>query len=197
MILIYFGTTKGADNMTINTENLKTELDKLNNLISDYEKNALSMYNEFKNAEDFWHDNNSKIFFDGIQKEKTDTQKIFTEFTELQGIYKFIVDSYEKFGKSITVELENKELVLNDIKKYIDRIDKIIVMYKNLNAKDLVEVTSTLDIQEKKIFKMKNDANKLYTTASDFYSSIERINKEIDLRLSKLTIANLSDDSNI
>ena len=90
--------------MKIDIDNLKISIDKLDNLLIDYEKIYKNFYHEMVNIKSYWHDNHANAFFERIQKEKKENIIFYKEFKAICDLYKYIFNKYQNIGKKIEFE---------------------------------------------------------------------------------------------
>ena len=117
--------------MLINIEELKTNLNSLNQLISDYEEIHLNMYNNMSSTFFSWNDAYSKKFLIYADDDKKSFSELISSYKSLSDIYSYLFEKYSKFGKTIYYELDNKNSVYEIFDKYISKLENIIMKYDN------------------------------------------------------------------
>lgn len=173
----------------INLSNLKSELNRLSNLIDDYEDSYLDYYNQISSFSFIWNDNYSKKFFNNIKMEKLKVKTTLNEIQSIYDIYKYMYDKYICIGNKISFDINNKARFIDKINDYIDYINSIIYSYNSL---DLSFCTSSIRnniLNEKE--KMKKVRDRMLESKERIVSllnKIDSIEKSIRLKLSKIDI---------
>lgn len=174
--------------MQINILKIKSEIDKLNNLIEDYEVNYLNLYNEINKTSSLWQDNNAKKFFKNTDIEKRKTKQFIDEVNSIIDIYKFLVKKYEKIGKKISINIKAKDEVIAELNKYLNQLQNIINYYNKLDLSFCLQERNILLAQNKKLKEEKQIINKIKEEIKAKYNYIEEIEKEINSKIMKINI---------
>lgn len=174
--------------MQINILKIKSEIDKLNNLIEDYEVNYLNLYNEINKTSSLWQDNNAKKFFKNIDIEKRKAKQFIDEVNYIIDIYKFLVKKYEKIGKKISINIKAKDEVVAELNKYLDQLQNIINYYNNLDLSFCLQEQNILLAQKQKLKEEKQIINKIKEGIKAKYNYIEEIEKQVNSKILKLDI---------
>ena len=177
-----------GDYMIIDVNNIKDEIVKLNDLLDKYEDNYLNLYNEINNASSYWNDLISVKFFDSCKIEKIETKTTLEEIKSIIDIYNYILEKYQEIGKKIKFEIKNRDIVINGFNNYIIKVDDLIREYNSINFNCNIKISNMLNDQ---LYKLKNNRkilNNIKDKVKDIFDNIEEIEKEINLRLSKINI---------
>ncbi|HIR49084.1 MAG TPA: hypothetical protein IAB35_03810 [Candidatus Faecimonas gallistercoris] len=181
--------------MKVITSTLKEEVLSLNQLIKEYEKVYLNLYNEFFATSFSWQDSYQKNFTSEIEKEKKQVEKMINELTSIKDIYNYIIEKYETIGQKIIINVNTSKTILKQIDGYIEKLDSIIQSYNNLDTsfckseKEIIEKErNTLEYTKKKMLKIK-------TNIKSKIDNIERIERELKNKLSKINIELVKDNN--
>ena len=137
----------GGVYMNIDTANLKTEVGKLDSLIDKYEEVYLNMYNEFNSTSFYWVDNYARKFFSDMNISKAKLRNTIDEIKSYRDIYRYIISSYERFGRIVKYELRYRSEIESAIKNYMSKLETIIRMYSNLDLSYCPEVRDRLNAE--------------------------------------------------
>lgn len=172
--------------MKINIEKLKINIDKYNNLLEEYENTYLNFYYEAEANNQYWYNSTANYFFALIEEEKKENKIFYEELYSLKLVFDYLIDNYQTYGKKITLDLENKDIIINKLNNY-----KINDISNLLNDIDIINI-------EKSKTKLKNiDKNILEykETFKKTCNNIEKIEEKIKLKLSKITISPIEENS--
>ena len=173
--------------MQIKVNNLKTDLEKLNNLINTYYDDTLNMYNELSYSSNYWEDNKAIKYYDNIKKEKIANFQFIEELEDLKQVYQIMIERYEKIGNNIKCNLKNRYNVLNYFDKYLNKISKIVRLYRSISDRSLVE---------NHIVTLQNNYSKILSTRKKIaqkFNEIENIEKEIKRLIDKVDVTYLKE----
>ena len=174
--------------MIIDVNNIKDEIVKLNGLVDKYEENYLNLYNEINNASSYWNDLISVKFFDSCKIEKIETKTALDEIKSIIDVYDYILEKYQEIGNKIKCEIKDKSIIISNFNNYIVKLDDLIREYNLLDYNFDHKISSILNDQ---LYKLKNNRkilNSIKNEVKDIFDNIETIEKEINLRLSKINI---------
>ena len=174
--------------MVVHVDKVRVELDKYNNLINKYENAYLNLYHELRNASIYWNDGNSINYFDNIDLEKNKISNGILELKSVRDIYFFIAESYEKIGNRIFFDLKYQDVIINKFNMYINKLNKIINLYKNLDLSFCAEEAILLCSELDKLDHMKVSVVAVKEKVRSIFVQIEEIEKEVRLRISKIDI---------
>lgn len=180
--------TKKGEKMEIKVKEIKKELEKLENLIDNYELTHLNMHNEVKNASFSWNDNYAKDFFEDVDKKKIDISKMIDEIKTTRNIYKYIVDKYETLGNNIKFNFENKLDIYTEIENCVKEMENIEKEYENLDLSFCSHLSSELNNQQNRIENSKEKLKTYKENLKQTITYIEETEKEVNLKISKTDI---------
>ena len=181
--------------MLINTEELRTTLDKLNQLISNYEEIHLNMYNNLSSSFFSWNDLYSKKFLVYNDNEKKSFDNLIANYKSYYDIYKYILEKYSSLGKTIYYELDNKESVYAHFDTYISKLENILYKYDNSNLINNSNVSYKIYNERRKLQNRLDSVKSIYSDFKDFYNSINEINLEVSERISNIEIKDIQEIS--
>jgi len=179
--------------MKINITSLKTEVNTFNRLIESYEEIYLNLYNELLLGANYWIDDISRNFYGNVQVEKLKVKNTIIELMELKKIYEDLIQKYEKFGSKIEVVLDSKDILLSKFDCYFKKIYEIIELYRELKLDDYLVEKSMIIRQMNQLIRSKNNMVELKKKIKIAYETIEEIEKEVLLNISKLKIEYIND----
>ena len=181
--------------MLINVNELNHSLTTLNQLLDDYNKTFLIMYNNLSSIPFLWNDTNSKKFLMTVDTDKKNINKLINDLNSYRDIYSYIKESYGKLGNIIYYELEYKNSIFGCFDSYIDKLTSIISKYNNLNlsaAKSYYVTNAVLSEKEK----LKNNlslVNSIYSQVKDFYEVVDEISLNVSQMLSKIEVNDIQE----
>ncbi|MBE6152813.1 MAG: hypothetical protein E7166_01110 [Firmicutes bacterium] len=181
--------------MKINIMIIKSEILKLNTLIDEYENNYLNLYNEIKKASSYWQDGNSINFFNDADYYKLKIQLNVEEIKQLKEVYNYLINKYSQIGNKITFNLNSRTYLINSFNSYINQIDEIIKLYNNLDLSFCSYERQKLINQRNQFKSIKNSLIKIKKNIINKLEYIEEIEKEINLKLSKISIELLKENN--
>ena len=172
--------------MFINNEKLSIEEKKLASLIDKYNDIVLNYYNILNESSVYWTSPLSIRFFSDIQQEKNKLNITISELKSIDLIYQYIIDTYSEFGKKINYDLSNEEKLTHSFNKYIERLDSIIILYKQFenNNSNYEIIQQHIDIINKNKSKM-IEIKEYYVNT---LTKIKEIEAEVKSRISNLKI---------
>ena len=174
--------------MIVHVDKIRVELDKYNNLITKYENAYLNLYHELNSASLYWNDGNSPKFFENVDSEKNKVSNSILELKSVRDVYFYIAESYEKLGNRISFDLKYQDSIINKFNLYIDKLDKIITLYNELDLTFCAEEANLLRTELDKLDHMKYSVTALKEKVRKIFMQIEEIEKEVHSRLSKIDI---------
>lgn len=181
--------------MLINTEELKNNLDNLNQLISDYEELHLNMYSNMSSTFFSWNDNYSKKFLIYAEDDKKSFSQLLSNYKSLSDIYSYLFEKYSKFGKIIYYELDNKNDIYENFNKYISKLENIITKYDNSNLINNSNFSYKIYSERKRLNDNLDKVRSIYSDVKEFYESIEEININVNDKISKLEVYDVQEIS--
>lgn len=179
--------------MVVKVDSLKIELNKLNELIKDYNFSILNLYNELSFSENYWKDKYSLMFYSNMKMEKRKNIKLILELNDIKKIYEILINNYSQLGNNINCVIENKNIVLNSIDDYLNKMNEIINLYNRLNLsfcpKEAGYLHNHLNILKSNYQKIQNSRN----IVKSCFDKIEEIEKQVNLYISKIDIEYLKE----
>lgn len=179
--------------MNINVKNIEAELQCLNNLIEDYEDIYLNLYNEISSVSFFWQDKNEVRFIDNINADKQKIRTTIEELISISEIYSYLVTSYQKIGNSIRCNLSAKNGVISRLDTYILKLDNIILVYSSLDLSFCTSIAQQINNQKNILIHQLKKAQKIKQSLQQKFNEIEKIEKVINLKISKIKLEIIQD----
>lgn len=173
-------------NVNIDISMLEGVLKQLNQTIEEYEQIDKNILNALKNSSFFWNDNIAKTFFNEIDKEHLNNEKVITNLKNNSEIIAYIINSYSSIGKKIKCNLNSKDLIINKIKNILYNINDILVSYGYLNTSFCPYESYLLYEEKKKINVAYNTLNTMLNNITNNFKKMEQIEKNIKLKISSL-----------
>ena len=84
--------------MEINVSSLQDEYDKFNEEVENFYNSFLNIYNDLNNANSYWQDYHSRLFFSSTEREKNKVNNTYNEINNLKQIYAYIIEEYKTIG---------------------------------------------------------------------------------------------------
>lgn len=181
--------------MKIDIEKLKISIEKLNNLLNDYENIYKSFYHEMVNLKSYWHDAHANAFFEKIREEKKANTVFFREFKSICDLYNYIYNQYLDMGDKINFDLSNREIFISKIDKYINNIDNVINKYDNLDTDFDLEISKYLSEEKSKYSNIKEKLLSIKESNKEIIDNISNIEKQIKLKISKIHVKAIESNS--
>lgn len=179
--------------MNIRVSTLKTEYEKLNRLIEDYNFSILNLYNELSFSENYWYDKHSLTFFDNVKMEKRKNLNMISELNNIKNIFGLLLNEYSQIGNNISCVMENKNMVLNHIDDYANRIREIIDLYNRLNLSFNPREASYLYNHKNILENNYRNIQNIRNNVKYYFERIENIEREVNLNLSRINIEYLKE----
>ena len=178
--------------MQILVDQLKSEYDKLNSLLIEYENNYLNLYNAVHDALLVWNDGHAVLFERRVQQDKLKRQVFKDEMEDLLSIYKMIIDGYSQLGKRIEFNLKNKDKTLSRLNDYIRDLDKVINAYNQLDlnfcpaeAKYINKQKQIWQNNKKFAQNVKISLNKMFNYIEDIENKTRQMINNVNITLIK------------
>jgi hypothetical protein len=170
----------------IDTNDLKEMLDFLSLLIGRYEEATTDLFNTIGYTSNFWNDENSRKFYNKISAERMALNRFRSSLKQREKTYKFIYDSYIKYGKIITCDFENKDVVLRKLDFAIEQLDSTIRMFNALDTGFQFKEKSNLSSQIRRLVQTRKDWKNYRTALRRFFEQIEDIEARVRRQISNL-----------
>lgn len=174
--------------MNIDVEKLKGSLRELNELIEEYENVYYGLYNELSNCSTFWGDNKAALFFDSVNAEKLEVRRAIDELNDVAGLYGYLVNKYNEFGSKVNFDSNLKNEILVKFDSYLKYIYDILDDYRRLNVGFDRSVANSVYNEIDKLVDVSNILVDIKSKIKKYFNSFEEIEKEINLRISKINI---------
>lgn len=174
--------------MNINVKNIEAELQCLNNLIEDYEDIYLNLYNEISSVSFFWQDKNEVKFIDNINVDKQKIRTTIEELISIREIYSCLVTNYQKIGNSIRCNLSAKNIVISRLDTYISKLNNTILAYNSLDFSFCTSIAPLINNQKNILIQQLKKAKKLKQSFQQKFNEIEKIEKVVSLKISKIKL---------
>ena len=181
--------------MEINVSNLKSEINRYNKIINDYEENILNLYNELFQTQTYWQDGNSIKFINTLELEKRQTNNKIAELKSISDILKYITTEYEKIGNKIAFDLSTKNLIDTYFNNYISKIDNIIKKYNSLDISFCPNEAIVLKDERNKLQAIKSDVLDIKQKINKTFKQLEEIETQIKNKLEKINIEYITENS--
>ena len=169
--------------ISIDVKNIGYNISKLNKTIEEYESTYLNLFNTTNSIQTLWTGVVAENYFEEINHDKLETQKLIEKIKNRQELYKYIYDSYKELGNKINCNLNAKDEIITKINNCINTSKEILKIYESIDiTKNYKEKEKIQKHQEttKKILKR-------YKTIKEnvqmIYSNIEEIEKKINKEL--------------
>lgn len=189
-----FGKEIG-DNMKVDVNRLKEEVNGLKTIIDNYEEVYLNLYHELDTVSSSWRDTHASLFFDTVKFEKLSIQTTIAEMREIITVYNDIIVRYSKIGNKITFDLSSKSEIISKCNHYIDILNDIIRKYNDINVSSystesqyIVSERHTLEQTHKDVVELKEKINSKFQL-------IEQLEKEISRKINKIKIEVMKENS--
>lgn len=118
--------------MTINTLNIKTNLNDLNKLLETYQHNSLNLDKCLLECKNYWLGEKANSFLEKVKSEKNEINNNIIELRSLISIYDYILNEYSNIGEEIFYDLKKFAYVNSLFDDYINSIEQIVMMYNKI-----------------------------------------------------------------
>ena len=179
--------------MEINTNDLQKELQRLNQLITDWETCQLNLYRHLDKATSNWQDADSIKFSEQIVTEKNNTEKVLDQVKDLKSLYQYLYNNYSKLGQKIYCDTEARRNLTTQIDNYYDNLKKIYHQFDDIDMSfsykeksDIIDIKNKLERQLKKLEELKRNV-------LSFLDKVEEIEREVSVRISRFQDILISD----
>lgn len=174
--------------MQINVSNLKQTLNKYISSLEKYKNNINNLYNELNQTEKFWTDGHSVKFFKDVSLNKVKMETMQSELNDVQEVYNYFIGKYESIGNKIFFDLDNKNRFINKIDNLTNQIKNVINMYRSLDLSFCSAERSMLQSERQILNNNLNYLSDIKEKNKRLLNEIEEIEKNIKLKLSKISI---------
>ena len=174
--------------MEINIESLERDSNRLSKSIDDFSNNILNIYNELNWASGYWSDYHARMFFTNVENQKNKITKTYNELVSLNDVYESIISQYKSIGNRFKVNLENKDVLLNKFNTFSEKVNELISLYNDLDLSFCNDIANKINKEKRELLKIKENIIASKTKVKDTLLKIEEIEKDINLKLSKIDI---------
>ena len=172
--------------LLVNLTELNNEINKLDNLINEYEEIQLNIFHQLKDASINWNDGNSLIFNEKINDDKKESELFLIYIKEKKELFDFIYTNYSQIGKKIICNLDKKDSILSLVDSCISQVQTILNEFNQIDISfDYYEQNSILQQKQKMIDLEKTIENIKYNIKTT-YTKIEKIEKVVQKKIQKL-----------
>lgn len=172
--------------ININTKNINSEIVSLNKLIEDYNTNYLNLFNNINQIQSSWIGETAEKYFDQINQDKMNTEKLLNQIKSEEEIYKYIYNSYKELGSSIKCNLNAKEELINKVNNCIDKSTEILNIYQSINTSKAYEERDSIIKKRENTKKVLNKYKEVKENIKKVYQKIEEIEQEVNTRIDKI-----------
>ena len=165
---------------------LKTKLDNLEKLISDYDNIEMNLFNHLKNSFISWEDTNSLRFQNAILSDKKENIEFKKNLRESITIFKKIYKYYISIGKKININLNDKSNIMNLLENILSKTKNIERKINQINASEVSEIRY-------KIKRVNDNINMLKDSYRSLYQKLENIEFTIKNNINKLETVKIND----
>ncbi len=174
--------------MEIKVDSLKTEVNKFNRMIEEYEEIYLNLYNQISSASFYWQDPKAIQFFKQISLEKLQVKTMIDEMNSVRQVYAFLIEKYQMLGNKIVCNLQNRDRLLLKFDRYVNQLNNLIDHYNRLNLSFCRKEARYLRNQRSILISMRNEIMEIRDCVKQKFNDIETIEKEVNLKISRLKI---------
>ncbi len=163
----------------INVEELRSEVNKIDKLITSYEDNIGNINMCYQNIASSWRGGVFDEKNKELEQEILSNKKLISRLKEQQAIYEDIFNFYKNIGNNITCNLNSKDYTLSKIQINIDNIKTIKNKINELTP--FIDISQELNIINETL----NSINEVKSTIRNLYQDIEDKEYEIYNKVSK------------
>ncbi len=174
--------------MQVQVSNLKDRLSLLLHSLETYEKDVRDLYHELNQVESIWHDSHSEKFLEDAKTDRLNMENMQEELKEIVKVYDYFVKRYEEIGNKITFDLNLKNRTLQKVDSVLLIIQKTIRLYQNLDFSFCLEERGYLEDEKYILMDDFNELKSIKEAFRDKINTIEDIEQNIKMKLSKIQI---------
>lgn len=181
----------------VNIDELRFQIDRLNQLLENYEMTILNLYNQENSTLTFWRDRKSLELSNNSVHEKAKVKNMLTELSSLKEVYKYIVEKYQQIGNKIQFNLNNQNQIVNIFNRCIDKENVIINLYSNINVRYCYYELRILNNEKQRMIAHRNKLIEVKNNIVSQMNNIQRSEREIRDKISAINIEILLDNDNL
>lgn len=137
--------------MEIYVVQLKEKVNKWNSLLEKQEELHNNIYYVMASFSSLWQDPIATKFIDQMQQNKVEEKQFLDILKEEKNIYDHFIEQYEKIGKKIRIELEEKAAMLSKMNAYLEELRALKAQYKALDISFLDGERKILKKEEEQV----------------------------------------------
>ena len=167
--------------MEINIKEISLIINKLGNLVEEYQLNHLNYYNELNTTSSFWISKSNEYLLNETGNQKANIN-LFIEYLKTYIlIFYRVVNELSYLGDNIKVDIKNRE-------KVIAKLDEILLIYDEIiKIYDLIkDVNDDLLRQQNDIKEMYSEFNDLKNFINETFNKVSEVNILMKERVDKL-----------
>ncbi len=170
----------------VNTLDLINAIDKLTNLINNYEEIQLNLFNQLEEICNDWQEPNSNQFTEQVYEDRKETDLLIQNLKEYKDVYSYIYNQYSNIGKTIMCNSEHKTKVSDAIQACEEQASQIINSLNTIDNSFEYKEYNDIQNQKQKIIEIKNNLAQIKTTINETFNKITTIENHIKIKISKL-----------
>ena len=179
--------------MQVNISSLKDSVVKFDKDIKSFEEASFNLYQNIEAMGTYWKTSITEAFFSSFEEEKAVTKDMIANMKKFKNIHQYIIDSLEKYGKKIDVDLDLRDKVLSSFDTYAKEENKIIDIYNTIDMSYFTNETNDLKKDKALVIDSKNKINKLEDAFKNMFDRIEEVEYGVDAKLNSINILQIND----
>lgn len=153
------------------------------------ENDLLNVYYEYNSLADTWKDGYSSVFFNNVESVKSTVLSVTEEISDLEKVYDLLVDTYKEYGNDIEVDIDSSSTIKSRYDRVLNSFKNISNQYARLDTSFCPYEAKFLANEKKYIAASKNRVEALKDKTVAFLNLVDSTEKEVKIRLGKLSIA--------
>lgn len=176
----------------INITKMKSELNKLDKKIKNYEDCMNNVCYTLKQSSNYWMDGYTENFYSDLSLFSLHVDEFVEQLKSLRGIYSYIIERYEKIGSKIYFNLGKRKSVINKINTIMFDIDNAILKIDGIDATFDYGSYIKLNNKKRSLNNIKNDTRKIKKTLNNIFEEIESTESVVSRKFDSLNFDNIS-----
>ena len=172
--------------LLIDLTELSNQINKLDNLIDEYEEIQLNIFNQLKDASINWNDGNSLIFNEKMYDDKKESELFLMYIKEKKELFNFIYTNYSQIGKKISCNLEKKNDVVSLINSCLFQTRAILNEFNQINTSFNYYEQDNILQQRQKIIDVDKIIKDIKYNIETTYTKIEKLEKVVQKKVQEL-----------